>query len=124
MRIILYDWGMMGRLSRLERFAVSLMGLGVVARSVSMVLFAMDIAIGGEIFKSAVWQSDLKDTVDHILSGRRTVFGNVLADIGKLFAESACQGIIFPTDLLMFQTAHNEGSSPMYIPHLILTSIG
>ena len=43
------------------------------------------------------------DTVKDILKRRRTVFGGVLADIGTLFAEAAYQGIMFPTDLLMFQ---------------------
>ena len=102
-RIILYDWGMLGRLSRLERHAFALMGLGVMTRSVPMVLFAVDIVTGGQILKNRQWQPGLRDTVKQILERRGTLLGDVLTDIGAVFAEVAYQGIIFPTDLMMFQ---------------------
>jgi len=102
-RIILYDWGLLGRLSRLERLAFALMGLGVVTESISMVLFAADIVTAGKIFKTELWQPDLRDTVARVLDRRQAIFGDVLADIGTLFAELAYQGVVFPADLLMFQ---------------------
>jgi ubiquinone biosynthesis protein len=102
-RIILYDWGMLGRLSRLERLALALMGLGVVTESVSMVLFAADIVTAGKIFKTELWQPDLRDAVARVLDRRQAIFGDVLADIGTLFAELAYQGVVFPADLLVFQ---------------------
>jgi ubiquinone biosynthesis protein len=102
-RIIFYDWGMLGRLSRLERYAFALMGLGVIARSAPMVLVAGDIAAGGRPFKDMVWRSDLGAAVKRILGKRGTLFGEVLADIGAIFGEFSYRGIVFPTDLLMFQ---------------------
>ena len=102
-RIILYDWGMLGRLSRLERHAFALMGLGVMTKSVPMVLFAVDIVTGGQIFKNRQWQPELRDTVGRILGRRDMLLRDVLTDIGAVFAEVAYQAFVFPTDLLMFQ---------------------
>jgi ubiquinone biosynthesis protein len=102
-QIIFYDWGLLGRLSRLERYAFALMGLGVLSRSAPMVLVAGDIAAGGRPFKDGVWRSDLGAAVKRILGKRGTLFGEVLADIGAIFGEFSYRGIVFPTDLLMFQ---------------------
>jgi ubiquinone biosynthesis protein len=104
-RIILYDWGMMGRLSRLERYAFALIGLGVMAKSTPLVLFGTDIVAGGNLLKTGLLRSDLRNTVKQILDRRQSVFGDVLSDIGTLFGELAFQGILFPTNLLMFQKA-------------------
>ena len=102
-QIIFYDWGMLGQLSRLERFAFALMGLGVMAQSTLLVLFAADIATGGQLILGKGWVPALYDTVDEMLSRRKTRTGGVITDIGALLGELACRGVVFPTNLLMFQ---------------------
>jgi hypothetical protein len=68
-----------------------------------MVLVAGGLAANGRPFKDGVWLSDLGAAVKRILGKRGTLCGGVLSDIGALFGEFSYHGIVFPTDLLMFQ---------------------
>lgn len=104
-RIVFYDWGMLGRLNRLERFVFALMALGVVAKSSPAVLFAADIVSGGKAYIGRRADTGLQDAVQAILAKRQSRTGGVLADIGALFRECAYRGVTFPTDLLMYQKA-------------------
>lgn len=104
-RIIFYDWGMMGSLNRLERFSLALMMMGVMAKSSAAVLLAADFVSGGAVFENCGVSADLRDAVDHILAKRVRRTENVLSDIISLIGECSYRGIIFPTNLLMFQKA-------------------
>lgn len=104
-RIIFYDWGMMGRLNRLERFSLAVMAIGVMAGSTPIVLLAADIISGGGIFFDAGKKADIHSAVQRILDGRQTWTKNVLTDINALIGEFTCHGVVFPTNLLMFEKA-------------------
>jgi len=103
--IIFYDWGMMGMLSRLERFSFALMAIGVMTRSSSAVLLAADMVSNGRMLKTPGLYGRLNHGVKNILNKQKKQTKEILSTIEALFAEFSMQGSIFPTNLLMFQKA-------------------
>jgi ubiquinone biosynthesis protein len=104
-RIILYDWGMMGRLSRLARVAMALMAMGSMAKSSRIILYAADIIAARKISSDADVRTAATSAVQNVLDRRRTWTGHVLDDISALIGELSYHGAVFPTDMLMFQKA-------------------
>ncbi|MDZ7596779.1 MAG: hypothetical protein U5J82_00415 [Desulfobacterales bacterium] len=47
-RIILYDWAMTGRLKRLERFGLLLLGAGLLTRNRTISMLAVDFLSSGQ----------------------------------------------------------------------------
>jgi ubiquinone biosynthesis protein len=104
-RIIFYDWGMMGRLDRFERFALAVMAIGVLARSPKIVMFAAEIISQKRIVIDEDASAALQATVHKILKTRSRWTGNIISDINRLVGEFTYYGLKFPTNLLMFQKA-------------------
>ncbi len=104
-RIILYDWAMTGRLKRLERFGLLLLGAGLLTRNRTISMLAVDFLSGGQ----ATAQSDIADAVrslvDKTVCRQGPPFAGILSEIEHLFDRMSRLGIVFSTDLLMFQKA-------------------
>jgi predicted unusual protein kinase regulating ubiquinone biosynthesis (AarF/ABC1/UbiB family) len=69
-RIIFYDWGMMGRLNRLERFAMTMMAMAVMLKSAKVVSFGTDVASGGQISASRDVRNQVLKTIHEVLDMR------------------------------------------------------
>jgi len=104
-KIIFYDWGMLGRLQRLERFAMALLTLGLVMGKAKAVFFAADLVTKGQISSSRAMSAKIKAIIDEAIAKLKTPEMGVLSIIEFLFEKFTYQGIIFSTDLLMYEKA-------------------
>jgi len=103
--IILYDWGMLGRLSRLQRFAFVLLAFGIETKSEMAVFYATDIIAEGRISKDSELSRNVKPVIAQVLSDPGKQIRGVLPAIEGLIEELTYQGVKFPTELLMFEKA-------------------
>jgi len=101
--IIFYDWGMMGMLSRLERFSFALMAIGVMTKSPTPILLAANMVSNGQILKNPGLYSRLNHGVKSILKKQKKQTREILSTIEALFAEFSMEGCTFPANLLLFQ---------------------
>lgn len=104
-RIVLYDWGMTGKLSWIERFCLALWVTGIVAKSEKTIYYAIDIVSKGQLSESPQRSSNAKGVIKRILSGRENRFDGLLSVIEEMVEELLRQGINFPENLLMFEKA-------------------
>ncbi len=104
-RLIFYDWGMLGRLNRRERYGIALMTMGVVAKSPRMVRLAAQLAAADKTSLEDARKADAHRAVKKILDQRRTWIGRLQDDINAVIGALSYNGAVFPTNLLMFQKA-------------------
>ena len=103
--VILYDWGMMGKLSRLQRFSLMLMVFGILAKTDIAVFYAADILARLQISSDSDLSYAVKRSIARAISNRNEPKKGVLSTIERLIEEMTYCGVIFPTDLLMFEKA-------------------
>ena len=104
-RIILYDWAMTGRLKRMERFGLMLMGAGLLARNRTIVMLAADFLAGGRVTAAHATADAVRGLVEKTICRQGAPFGGILSAIETLFDGMSRLGIVFSTDLLMFEKA-------------------
>lgn len=102
-RIVLYDWGMMGRLNRIERFSLLLIAFGIIFKSHVSILFGVDLITKRQILSEGGLESDLYDVVEEILIQRDGRIEGLLSSIEQLLEALSYQGIVFPDHFLMFE---------------------
>lgn len=103
--LILYDWGMMGRLSPMDRFALVLMALGIAAQSTLVIVFAADLIAKGEISADQSLSAALTRDIDGLLARREHRFTDILATLEAVFENLTRQGISLPLNLMMYKKA-------------------
>jgi len=104
-KIILYDWAMMGRLHRMERFALVFLSFGLVTQSKLAVFYAADIITKGQISSDKTLSSKIMDVIEQVINNRTDRFRNILSSIETLIEAFTYQGVTFPADLLMYEKA-------------------
>jgi ubiquinone biosynthesis protein len=103
--VILYDWGMMGKLSRLQRFSLMLMVFGILTKNEMAIFYAADILARLQISSDSDLSYAVKRSIAKTISNRNERTKGVLSTIERLIEEMTYCGVIFPTDLLMFEKA-------------------
>lgn len=104
-RIILYDWSMVGRLKRLERFALVILTLGLMAGNRNAVFYAADIIANGQLTAGSDMRKKAFEVVDGVLRQPGLREAGPLAAIEKLLEALTYAGVIFSPDLMMFEKA-------------------
>jgi len=104
-KIILYDWAMMGRLNRMERFAMVFLAFGLVTGSKLAVFYAADILTKGRISSDKTLSTNIMDIIEQLIDNRTDRFRGILSSIERLFEEFTYQGVTFRSDLLMYEKA-------------------
>jgi ubiquinone biosynthesis protein len=104
-KIIFYDWGMLGRLQRLERFTMALLTLGLIMGNAKAVYYAADLITKGQISSSQAMSAKIKAIIDEAITRLKEPDTGVLSIIEFLFEKFTYQGVIFSTDLLMYEKA-------------------
>jgi ubiquinone biosynthesis protein len=104
-KIILYDWSMAGRLRRLERFALVILTLGLMAGNRSAVFYAADIVSGGQLTGDTAMRKNAMAVVERIVGDPQIRQAGPLAAIERLLEALTYEGVIFSADLMMFEKA-------------------
>ncbi|MCG8634789.1 MAG: AarF/ABC1/UbiB kinase family protein [Desulfobacterales bacterium] len=101
--LIFYDWGMVGRLSRLERFSVMLMIAGLAMKNEKAVYWAVDIMSGGQVTKGRVPKKKVKSIIAVSIASREKRLKGVLSSVEGLIEELMYLGVVFSSGLLVFE---------------------
>jgi ubiquinone biosynthesis protein len=104
-KIIFYDWGMLGRLQRLERFTMALLTLGLIMGNAKAVFYAADIITKGQISSNKAMSAKIKAIIEEAITSLKRPDMGVLSIIEFLFEKFTYQGIIFSADLLLYEKA-------------------
>lgn len=104
-RIFLYDWGMMGRLNRLERFAFGLMAAGILTDSAETIVFAIDLLSPDTPQKKIDRRFCYEAVVRVLVRNQRPRKRGMLSMTGEIFEELTCIGLVFPPNILLFGKA-------------------
>ena len=101
--IIFYDWGMMGQLSRLDRFCLLLLAFGIVMKSPSAILLGIDIVTQGQVSSTCLSKKAIRRVVEETIRGQKGRIKGLLSSIEFLFEHLSYQGVTFPNNFLMFE---------------------
>jgi len=104
-RIIFYDWGMLGRLTRLERFGLTLLGLGIMAGHRKVVFLAADLIANGQASSSAEMRLKIEAAIESVLENREGRVRGILTTIEALFERLTYLGVVFSANLSMYEKA-------------------
>ncbi|MBA4368205.1 MAG: hypothetical protein C0403_11290 [Desulfobacterium sp.] len=104
-RIIFYDWAMMGRLTRRERFLMIFLTFGLLSGGRQAVFYAADLITNGQISGNADLESKVLRFIDKTIAGKAVGLGNIFNAIEIFFEELTYLGIIFPKNLMMYEKA-------------------
>ena len=104
-KIIFYDWGMLGRLQRLERFTMALLTLGLIMGHAKAVFYAADIITKGQISSSKTMSAKIRAIIEEAITSLKRPDMGVLSIIEFLFEKFTYQGVIFSADLLLYEKA-------------------
>jgi ubiquinone biosynthesis protein len=104
-RIIFYDWAMMGRLTRRERFLMIFLTFGLLSGGRQAVFYAADLITNGQISRNADLESKVLHFIDKTIAGQAVGLSNIFNTIEFFFEELTYLGIIFPKDLMMYEKA-------------------
>ncbi|MFZ5573346.1 MAG: AarF/UbiB family protein [Thermodesulfobacteriota bacterium] len=103
--IIFYDWAMMGRLTRRERFLMAFLAVGLLSAGRRAVFHAADLITNGGISKNPELESPVMELIDSVITDHSGGARGVLTSIEFFFEELTYLGVIFPTDLMMYKKA-------------------
>jgi ubiquinone biosynthesis protein len=104
-RIIFYDWGMLGRLKRLERFTMALLTLGLIMGNKKLIFYTADIITRRQTSTSKAMSDSIMGIIDEAVTGQKNRVRGLLSSIEFLFEKFAYQGVVFSSDLLMYEKA-------------------
>jgi predicted unusual protein kinase regulating ubiquinone biosynthesis (AarF/ABC1/UbiB family) len=96
---------MLGRLQRLERFAMAFLTLGLIMGNAKAVFYAADMITKGQISSGKAMSAKIKAIIDEAITSLNQPDMGVLSIIEFLFEKFTYQGVIFSTDLLMYEKA-------------------
>jgi ubiquinone biosynthesis protein len=104
-KIIFYDWSMLGRLNRVDRFTLALLTLGLIMGNGKAVFYATDIITKGQISSDKAMSDNVERIIDEAIKSLRSPVRGVLSSIEFLFRKLTYQGIVFSADLMMYEKA-------------------
>ena len=104
-RIIFYDWGMLGRLKRLERFTMALLTLGLIMGNRKLIFYTADIITRRQISTNKAMSHHIMGIIDEAITGQKNRVRGLLSSIEFLFKRFTYQGVLFSADLLMYEKA-------------------
>jgi len=104
-RIIFYDWGMLGRLKRLERFTMALLTLGLIMGNRKLIFYTADIITRRQTSTDKAMSHNIMSIIDEAITGQKNRTRGLLSSIEFLFKRFTYQGVLFSTDLLMYEKA-------------------
>jgi len=103
--IIFYDWGMMGKLTLIERFALVVVSLGLIMGNKQAVFWASDIVTKGQLSSDKEQSRVVMKLIEEAISGMSGNAGGVLSAMETLFERFTYHGIVFSADLMLYQKA-------------------
>ncbi|HDZ90443.1 MAG: AarF/ABC1/UbiB kinase family protein [Deltaproteobacteria bacterium] len=104
-RTIFYDWGMLGRLKRLERLSMVLLTLGLVMGNRKLIFYTADIITRRQLSGNTTMTRKIMDIIDEAITGQKEREGGLLSSIEFLFERFTYEGVVFSRDLLMYEKA-------------------
>jgi ubiquinone biosynthesis protein len=104
-RIIFYDWGMLGRLKRLERFTMALLTLGLIMGNKKLIFYTADIITRRQTSINKAVSENIMGIIDEAIAGQKDRVRGLLSSIEFLFEKFTYQGVVFSADLLMYEKA-------------------
>ena len=104
-RLIFYDWGMLGRLDKLERFAMILLTLGLMTKSTHLVFYTADIITKGQLSTNPVMRNTIKRIIEEGLDLQSRGTNGILGSIEFLFEKFTHEGVVFSANLMMYEKA-------------------
>jgi ubiquinone biosynthesis protein len=104
-RLIFYDWGMLGHLTKLERFAMILLTLGIMTGSTNLVFYTADIITKGQLTTDPRRRETIKGIIVEGIRLQRSGTKGILSSIEYLFEKFTHEGVVFSADLMMYEKA-------------------
>jgi ubiquinone biosynthesis protein len=104
-RLIFYDWGMLGHLDKLERFAMILLTLGVMTGSTNLVFYTADIITKGQLSANPLMRKAIKGIIVEGIQMQGKGTSGMLSAIEYLFEKFTHEGVVFSADLMMYEKA-------------------
>ena len=104
-RLILYDWGMLGHLNKLERFAMILLTLGLIAASKNLVFYTADIITKGQLSTHPARRKAIRQLIAEAIQMQGNGTRGILSAIEYLFEKFTHEGVVFSADLMMYEKA-------------------
>ena len=103
--IIFYDWGMMGKLTFIERFGLVVLSLGLIIGNKQAVFWASDIVTKGHLSSDKGQSRVVMKLIEEAMSGTSGNAGGVFSAMENLFERFTYHGIVFSADLMLYQKA-------------------
>ena len=104
-RLIFYDWGMLGHLNKLERFAMILLTLGLMTNSSKLVFYTADIITKGQLSTHTPMRKAAKRIIAEGIQMQGRGTSGMLSAIEYLFEKFTHEGVVFSADLMMYEKA-------------------
>lgn len=104
-RLIFYDWGMLGHLNKIERFAMILLTLGLMTGSTNMVFYTADIITKGQLSAHPVMRKTIRRIIAEGIRMQGLGTSGILSSIEYLFEKFTHEGVVFSADLMMYEKA-------------------
>ncbi len=104
-RLIFYDWGMLGHLNKLERFAMILLTLGLMTNSTNLVFYTADIITKGQFSAHPFMRKTIKRIIVEGIQMQGQGTSGMLSAIEYLFEKFTHEGVVFSADLMMYEKA-------------------
>jgi len=104
-RLIFYDWGMLGHLNKVERFAMILLTLGLMAGSENLVFYTADIITKGQLSTHPAMRKTIKGIIGEGIRMQGQGTSGLLSAIEYLFEKFTHEGVVFSSDLMMYEKA-------------------
>lgn len=105
LHLIFYDWGMLGHLNKLERFAMILLTLGLMSGSTNLVFYTADIITKGQLSNHPARRKAIKQVITEAIQMQGHGTSGILSSIEYLFEKFTHEGVVFSADLMMYEKA-------------------
>ena len=104
-RLIFYDWGMLGHLTKLDRFAMILLTLGLMTNSTNLVFYTADIITKGQLSTDPLMRKTIQRIIVEGIEMQGKGTRGMLSAIEFLFEKFTHEGVVFSADLMMYEKA-------------------
>lgn len=104
-KIIFYDWGMMGKLTFVQRFALVVLSLGLIMKNRQAVFWASDMPTKGHLSSTREQSRVAIRLIEEDISVMSGDAKSVFSAMESLFECFTYHGIVFSGDLMLYQKA-------------------
>lgn len=102
-KLIFYDWGMLGRLTRRERLAMAIMAFGLVLNQPTTVFHAADLITGGQLSHDKSKAREILECIEQVNAHKGIGIRGVVTRVERVFEALTYRGVVFSADLLMYE---------------------